>query len=732
MNDLMQIELEKCIAHTPNSDNEWDYLLKHLSDVGEKAYRFAFDFGSGDIAYNLGILHDLGKINPEFQNYLNHISKGGISPKVPHSIWGAALIYYIMQKSGDLWKEFVLPIAGHHSKLDSGGVISLKITEFINNNPKALELLRQAANQIKPRNIQIPPKDKSQRDIFIRMLYSTLVDADYLMTERHFKKEQYEKRGQFPEIKQLWHCFEKNQKALLNKAKENLTEVNQIRRKVYDECIRASNNTSKIFRLTVPTGGGKTRSSLAFALKHAIQYGLKRIIVALPYTSIIDQTAKEYRKILGNESILEHHSQLSIEDNEEQSPSSICRRLASENWDAPIIVTTTVQLFESLFNNHPGRVRKIHNIAKSVIILDEVQTLPTQYLRPTLDLLRILVKDYGVTIVLSTATQPTFDNTPYLSEFREITIKEIVPDYADHFDKLKRVEYQILDGSLSWTNLAKQICSLPQVMVIMNTRVNAISLMDVMKNDGNLYHLSTLLCGAHRKVIIDEIKERLLDNLPVRLISTQVVEAGVDLDFPVVYRAIGPLDRIVQAAGRCNREGKIPEKGMMFIFEPEEGGVPRGPYHIGLELAKTILSRHKPEDLHNPDIYREYFQGLFSEVNLDEKNIQELRENLNFPEIAEKYKLIDQKTIPVIVNYDESLKFLKEWQDYPSQSAWRKIQPYLINLYQNQIKKYEEEGWIHQISEGLYQWLERYDERRGIIADALDPSDLVISESNRG
>ncbi len=256
--------------------------------------------------------------------------------------------------------------------------------------------------------------------------------------------------------------------------------------------------------------------------------------------------------------------------------------------------------------------------------------------------------------------------------------------------------------------------------------------MDVMKNDGNLYHLSTLLCGAHRKVLIDEIKERLLNNLPVRLISTQVVEAGVDLDFPIVYRAIGPLDRIVQAAGRCNREGKIPEKGKMYIFEPEEGGVPRGPYHIGLELAKTILSRHKPEDLHNPDIYREYFQRLFSGVNLDVKNIQELREDLDFPKIAEKYKLIDQKTIPVIVNYDDSLKLLKEWQDYPSQSAWRKIQPYLINLYQNQIKKYEEEDRIHQISEGLYQWLGKYDERRGIIADALDPSDLVISESNRG
>jgi len=737
------VDFSKLIAHTKGQDGKEDLLIDHLKDVAEMARCFADKFNSGALAYSLGLLHDLGKINPFFQSYLKAMEENRSHPKVPHAIWGAAFMYYLLWSKNhkDAWKEFALPVYGHHAGLQAHGLASQRFSRFLKDDESIVESMVSGWTELQQRFTPESPSfsitNNTHREMRIRMVFSALVDADYLATEKHFEQQKASNRGKWPDLPELWERFQQDQDELLKKAEANPTKVNLIRREVYDACLDAAKKKRGIFKLTVPTGGGKTRSGLAFALQHAIQNKNKfcRIIVALPYTSIIDQTASEYRKILEKEGecVLEHHSQMDVPDEkEEQDPKHLRYRLATENWDAPIIVTTTVQLFESLFSNKPGRARKLHNIAKSVLILDEVQTLPPQLLKPTLDVLRDLVDHYGVSLVLSTATQPAFDNTPYLKPFQNMEVREIVPDYEylRHFATLQRVNYEFPPESLEWSKLAEEIKNLSQVMVVLNTRKDALALIDAMGETAHIYHLSTLLCGCHRKDKLKEIRSRLDDGQPVRLISTQVVEAGVDLDFPVVYRALGPLDRIVQAAGRCNREWRDNKKlGQVVIFQPEEGGIPGGAYLIGKTEAQAMLQKYGPNELHNPKIFVEYFQRLFSDLSekLDEKGIQDLRRDLNYPEVSKRYRLIPKNTVPVVVNYQDALSILNEWERDTSRRNWRRLQPYVVNIYRWQIGRFHD--WLHPLQEDiLFQWVGKYDDVRGISNEAVDPADLIVSD----
>ncbi|WP_173297798.1 CRISPR-associated helicase Cas3' [Thermanaeromonas sp. C210] len=717
-----------CYAHTPNQQDKWHHLPSHLTKVAELAKAFADPFGGGAYAAWAGLFHDLGKFNPAFQTYLQARHEGQNHPPVPHAIWGAAMLYQLLFKvvqNPELWKDIAMPVYGHHAGLPAAGRLGQDAEEFLQKNGSAVDIMREAlASLPKPPPLPPLPGEGTRRELFIRLLFSALVDADYLDTEEHFAPDLAASRKGWPDLHQLWSRFIEKQQAFIAARKtKSLTDA--VRMEVYEACLRAAEGPPGVWRLTVPTGGGKTRSGLAFALKHAVLHGKRRIVVAIPYTSIIEQTAEVYRKILGDEAVLEHHSQVVPSENEEQDSATMRFRLAAENWDAPVIVTTTVQLFESLFTDSPARARKLHNLARSVILLDEVQALPPEILRPTLDVLRALVEDCGVTLVLSTATQPAFDETPYLNEFSCMEVREIVPQYREHFEQLRRVNYELRQEPISWESLAREIRDLRQVLVILNSRLDALHLLKMLDDLPDVFHLSTLLCGAHRKKVLAEVALRLQKGKPVRLISTQVVEAGVDLDFPVVYRAVGPLDRIVQAAGRCNREGRL-AAGLTVVFEPAEGRTPRGAYKTGLEKARLLLRERPAESLHDPDLYRQYFQRLFQDVNLDEKGIQEYRFALDYPEVARRYRLIEEETVAVVVPYGEAEKHLRDWLRYPGRDTWRKLQPYVVSIFRYEATTFKKQGLLDPLGEGFYRWIGRYDERLGLVGPLYDPNDLIV------
>ena len=563
-------------AHSENSEGRWHPLQEHLQTVARLAADLAKKFQGESWGYVAGLLHDLGKSQPGFQAYLedcqNHPGKMIRGPD--HSSAGAVLA------AQQYWEGLAFLLAGHHGGLPDPTNLKQRLGEK-SNDPIIQDVLRQAGRIMSlPECPPLPPlKSPTQAELFLRFLFSALVDADYLDTEAHFDPGKSWLRYRSFDLALLAESFWKEQAKLSG---HDLSPVNLARHDIYQACLAAAEFRPGLFRLTVPTGGGKTLSGMAFALRHALKYQKHRIIVAIPYTSIIDQTAQVYRRIFGDENILEHHSAVTPREDEDHFVQQQWTRLAAENWDAPFVVTTTVQLFESLFANRPAACRKLHNLAQSIIILDEVQTLPTGLLAPILEVVQQLVDHYGVTVVLSTATQPSLvdSGSPYLKGLCG-EIREIVPDPARYFQALKRVSYDCPGETWSWERAAQEMAAEPQCLTVVNTKKDALALLDAL-NDPEALHLSTLLCMDHRRQVMKEIKKRLDPKrpMPCRVVATQVVEAGVDLDFPVVLRAMGPLDRIVQAAGRCNREGGL-SQGRVIIFQPAEGRVPPGDYRAG-------------------------------------------------------------------------------------------------------------------------------------------------------
>ena len=575
-------------------------------------------------------------------------------------------------------------------------------------------------------------EDSLAAEMFLRMTYSALVDADSLDTEAHFLGELPNPRNTTtPTVEELWNRYLEFLERQSPISPDN--QVNSVRAEVHQACLTAADGEQGIYRLTVPTGGGKTRSAIAFALKHGVKHQLRRVIVAVPFNTITQQTASVYRDIFesdhqdGRPVVLEHHS-AAQEEHEEEGFSDInaWKRLASENWEAPIIVTTTVQLFESLFSNRRGRTRKLHNLAGSVIILDEVQALPAHLLSPILSGLRELAKNYGVTVVLSTATQPTFE---IVEEFQDIEARELNPKYQRHFNTLKRVEYQWHTGQRNqWEDVAHWVRQETSSLVIVNTKRHAKELLDHLP-DQNVFHLSTLLCGAHRSEVLTEVRRRLAAGEPCKLVSTQVVEAGVDLDFPTVFRAEGPLDAIIQAAGRCNREGRM-DRGKVVVFRPPDDASPRGVYGSGRDVARAAL-QFPDFDPDDPQTIERYYRTLYGiAVNPDSRNIQERRRDLDFPAVADRFRMIDDDTTDLIVKYPyEDTPKIQELTEHlrtgklSPKFALRELQPHMVSVHRREAERLESTGWVEPLMPGLGIWHGSYDQVQGIVE--ADP-DLIV------
>ncbi len=705
-------------AHTPRDGSfEWHDLRDHLLSVATMAQCFGAKFGAASLCRALGLAHDLAKADPRFQDYLKACYQGLTAKSVPHAAPSAAAVYSSL---GTL----TIPIVGHHTGLQDKQSVRQRLEEADSASTQAAMSFGQQFEF--PNRTEIEALSKSLNtplasEFFLRMVFSCLVDADFLDTEAHFNPWLKHVRAWRAEFSAL----EAKLRANMNAMSDRTGMVNEVRREILMICREAAHLPQGAFRLTVPTGGGKTLSSLSFALGHAVQHDLDRVIVAIPYTSIIDQTAAVYEAIFGGGVVLEHHSAIEQEDDSEDMRfRNVRRRLASENWDAQIIVTTTVQLFESLLGNRTSKCRKLHNVARSVIVLDEVQTLPTGLLTTTLDVLQELITRYGVSVVFCTATQPDYSklNVPLLAN-----AAEIVPDPQQHFRELKRVTYRKHNRTVSHAELAAILAKYKQVLCVLNSRRDAVEVVRAIPKDLQPLHLSTLMCSHHRKRVLKEVKGRLKEKRPCILVSTQVVEAGVDVDFPVVYRVMGPLDRIVQVVGRCNREGKL-ERGECVVFELADGRQPTGSYCTGTGLARTLM-RDRSESVDMPEAISEYFQDLYRHTVLDPKEIQVQRAALNFKTTAQKYRMIEDDTESLVVQeYDaETIRGLLERAVHePGHEAIRRLVPYVVSIRQNECKRFHDQGLVHEHEAGVFVYTGPYDDLVGIGTGAEhDPADLV-------
>ena len=708
--------------------------MTHLRAVADTARGFGAAFKGSDPAYYAGLWHDLGKFNPAFQTYLSRCEadSGARGSGPDHKGAGAVLAYQHLPPLG-------LLIQGHHGGLRSRVALKNWVAERGNDSEvtDAIESARAAIPDLEPATPIPMPSVVEQSglaaEMYLRLLFSALVDADWLDTERHFHPDAtVEHTPPDLAIGDLWERFERNQGSLPRRPG---SIVDEAREAVYESAVAAAERGPGIFRLTVPTGGGKTRSAMAFALRHAMKHGLQRVIIATPYTSITEQTAQVYREIFGadeqgREAVLEHHSQaLAAEDDEgDFRRRQTARRIAAENWDVPIVVTTTVQLFESLFSNATSRLRKAHRMAGSVIVIDEAQTLPPRLLEPITDAIRQLTACAGTTVVLSTATQPAFEA---IEPFAGLSPVEIVAEPARWFGTLKRVEYEWrVDETMQWEEAARQLRDERQGLAVVNLKKDAASLLDAL-NDPDALHLSTNLCGAHRRRVIEQVRERLQRGEPCRLVSTQVVEAGVDLDFPFVMRAMGPLDAVIQAAGRCNREGKL-EHGRVLVFRPEGDGTPPGLYRTATDVARTMLAGGASLDA--AGTAREYFRRLYGTVSTDGARIQERREHFDYPETAQRFRMIEDETESVVIadygTEEEQQRVERDIQALHhgegTRYLLRRLQPYVVSVYRSKADELRRQGLVEPLAGGIGVWRGRYDAVRGLVETGVDPDQLVI------
>jgi CRISPR-associated endonuclease/helicase Cas3 len=753
--------------------DRWQPLEEHLTAVAAQAGEFGQAVGAPEWARLAGIWHDLGKYHPSFQAMLYEVAEGKPKRRVDHATAGAVhaekLVRAALKGRGvePLHLLLTATIAGHHTSLPEG------VAELDSRLCDKADLYDDVLREQPPSGILRPvrnvpplpsrlgqPNDSEwnlRLDFLIRLVFSAMIDADRLDAERVLDNALPEERRAsalrrgHPSIAALRKAADQHIDEMV--ANIRLGNMAPVERRVYEyrqavlwACRQAADWTPGAFSLDVATGGGKTLSSLSFALRHAERHGKDRVIVVIPYTSIIEQTASGYRRALGElgGSVIEHHSAVNEEYERRDGQVSFDveaerRRLATENWDASLIVTTAVQFFESLYACTPSRCRKLHNIANSVVVLDEAQTLPPDLLAPTVWAMNELVEAYGASLVLSTATQPALEPPfPAVRNLRPIMPREIERPPA-------RVRLDITGTEpLAWPALAVELASLPQVLCITHQRRDARDLtqeIDKLLGGEDTVHLSANMCPAHRSERIAGIRERLSAGLPCRVVSTQLVEAGVDLDFPVVYRAIAGFDSLAQAAGRANREGRLGERGGILRVFRAPTAPPPGLPRLAKESAEVLLGAAtlmgEEIDIFSSEAGRRYFRHYYDKIRDKDRGITALRRDFRFETTAATYRFIRDSGIAVIIPWKErGVDALSNLEIYgPSRERLRRIQPYTVSVHRQILDALLALGAVRAIGggdtdteAGLFALSAdtHYDPRFGLQVRDAGPEDFII------
>lgn len=739
--------LAEIVAHTPASGGgAWHMLADHSQAVGDLAADFARQFGGAGLASLAGYLHDAGKATEEVQQRFREIGDvvGPNRPAlgVPHKVEGAQLMAALAgEQRAPLALAGYLVNQGHHTGIPAKtashtvanvlsawrdpGLTTPLATLMSNLLTRDLDAL--VASATLPAHVAeaFSLGDWVPLELFTRMCHSALVDADFLDTSAHFSGHDQPWRARTYGMGRWLEQFRGFYAQRF--ATSDPSDINGVRAQVFDACVAVAEESLPpgIYRLPAPTGTGKTMASAAFALHHAARFGKQRIIVAVPFTTITTQNAATYREAFGElaPALLEHHSNMI----DEAVADETWQRLSAPGWDAEFVVTTTVQLFESLFSNRPSKTRKLHRIANSVIVLDEVQALPIDLLGPILGILRELVEHYGVTVLLASATQPTFWSLPV---WEGLPVHDVIP--VDSVpDVTQRVSYAVRREPQSWNLIAEEAATENQVLMIENRRADADALYCLVaaaRGEDDTFLLSKSMTADHRDRVLAEVRDRLAAHQSIAVVSTQLIEAGVDVDFPVVYRALAPAESVVQAAGRCNREGRLGVRGgRVVVYVPAEGATPPGIYSTQTGIAKErFIERHSASSFDSPTDLAAYFDEVYRRTDLERgakaQQLNGYRATLDFPALAQNFRMITETSVDVVVQDHpdpdvrrEIAVAIESLEAHPLDPLSRPVRR-LLQRHSATVSR-KDIALTVQMSHGIRVWSGAYDPARGVVSD---------------
>lgn len=709
-------------AHSPNAGGQRHPLEAHLRGTAALARAFGDPFGASELAGYLGLIHDVGKGTCVWQDKLLRVEDTGERVGEDHKLAGT----WLARQAG--LGPFAAAVFGHHGGLPSRAGLQGELGHAQEGHQalvdEAVARVSALVPEITPpRAVQLPGwldglADVAPAELLLRMVFSALVDADFLDTRRHFSGE----RTRPPTVPAavLAEKFERGRENYLDGLRSS--PVDAYRQQVYACAVAVAGMPPGIFRMPAPTGSGKTIAAAGFALHHARRHGMRHVVVAVPFMSITEQNAGVYRRLLGDEHVLEHHSGVDLD---RLSKGQRWQRLAAENWDAPFVITTTVQLFESLFSNRPVAMRKLHRLARSVIVLDEVQALPDALLLPILSALRHLAAHFGTTVLLASATQPEFWA---LSPFRDVPVTDVISEPARLHKVLRRVRYEWwLNPRPTLEQVARRAADGRQALVILNTTAGSARLhrhLEATRPAGNpVLHLSTRMAAAHRRTALEEITGHLQAGQPVTVVSTQLVEAGVDLDFPLVLREFAPAESLQQAAGRANRNARFHE-GLVIVFDPADGSQGTAwVYGAALGATREHFGPGKAARPDDQQALTRYYRQRYDLKNLENAStgarIERLRANLDFPAVAAAFRMIDETAVPVVTPYDdaqERARLLAQLRGPGPAPGWahRRLRPYLASLPATVAQRALDQGLAVPVVGDLIEWRGPYHALRGI------------------